>query len=74
MNEKELFISFLKKKRIYRRFFKNCDGPLVGDPNLFISGSFFFDDTEEGLDFWWDIDRKWRTLLKNKRHEAGNIH
>jgi hypothetical protein len=66
MNEKELFISFLKKKRIYRRFLKNCDGPLVGNPDLFIGGSFIFEDTDEGLDFWWDIDRKWRTLLKKE--------
>jgi len=74
MNEKELLISFLKKKRIYRRFLKNCDGPLAVDPNLFISGSFIFDETEEGLDFWVDIDHKWCTLLKKKQNEVGNIH
>lgn len=74
MNEKELFISFLKNKRIYRRFLKNCDGTLVGDPNLFISGSFIFYNTKEGLDFWVDIDRKWCTLLKKKQNEVGNIY
>ena len=66
MNEKELLISFLKKKRIYRRFLKNCDGLLAFDPNLFISGSFIFDETAEGFYFWADIDRKWRTLLKKE--------
>ena len=78
MNEKELFISFLKKNRIYRRFLKNCDGPISKfwySPKIFISGSFIFHETEEGHDYWVNIDMKWRAYLKKKQDEKkGNIH
>ena len=78
MNEKELFISFLKKNRIYRRFFKNCDiqiDKLCIAPILFVTGAFVFYETKEGHDYWANIDMKWRAYLKKKKDEKkGNIH
>ena len=78
MNKKELFISFLKINRIYRRFLKNCDIPidkLCIAPILFVNGAFVFYETEEGHDYWANIDMKWRAYLKKKKDEKkGNIH
>lgn len=78
MNEKELFISFLKKNRIYRRFLKNCDGPINKfciDPILFVTGAFVFYETKEGHYYWANINRKWLAYLKKKQDEKkGNIH
>ena len=66
---KEL-IAFLKKHRVLTKFKKNlkkhghyisleyfCS---VADPEVYIGGGFSWDNTEEGLDFWSDLDDKWR--------------
>ena len=78
MNEKKLFISFLKRNRIYRRFLKNCDIPidkLCIAPILFVTGAFVFYETEEGHDYWANINMKWLAYLKKKQDEKkGNIH
>jgi len=66
---KEL-IAFLKKHRVLTKFKKNfkkhghiadleyfCS---IVDTDSHISGAFGWDDTEEGLDFWDDLNIKWK--------------
>ena len=35
--------------------------------------SFSWDETPEGFWFWEDLDEKWHTSLKMRRHEFNNI-
>lgn len=35
----------------------------IVDPEHWVSGSFTFYDTEEGHDFWMEIEKKWNIVL-----------
>jgi len=55
---------FLREKKVYQKFIKysimkNSMGvgeiELLTNENLRISASFWFDETKEGLDFWYNL-------------------
>jgi hypothetical protein len=72
------FINFLKNKNIYEKFINNllsfnnqqkkenwkqCKFCKDVDKFFYILSSFYWHETEEGSDFWEDINNKWRKLI-----------
>ena len=68
MNNVDLFISFLKKNRIYRKFIKNVGSTNWKGDELLIN-SFGWSDSEEVSMFWAKVYAKWCTY----RCEHDNI-
>ncbi len=79
IEDKELLNKFLKKHRIYRKFYRNIrkkneflrctNQPLVNifvkfDSEDFIYGAFAWYLTTEGFDFWNNIAKLWNKYLK----------
>lgn len=76
----ERFIKFLKDEMVYQRFrynrlsaekFKVRECMLFKNlfHDEFVSGSFVWDKTSEGHEFWSDIDDKWVLTLKVEGYE-----
>lgn len=70
-NKLEKFLSFLKENKVYYRFLKiiNFDTKYIIKalnefPFSIISNAFTWSNTEEGHDFWHDLDNKWIILYK----------
>ena len=65
-----LFVSFLKDNNIYDSYEKNAHNVVdYHMPNLAFTGAFVFYVTEEGPDFWHEINNKWfkhYTQFKNE--------
>lgn len=67
----EKFFSFLKENKVYYRFLKivNFDTKYIIEalnefPLCIISNAFTWESTEEGHDFWHDLDNKWIIFYK----------
>lgn len=72
---KERFIQFLKDNKIYNRFcgyyaanrIKPLDYYLDNtNPKYFILNSFSWSKTDEGEEFWTDLDYKWVQSIADK--------
>lgn len=86
MNAKRLFIEFLNDRAIVDPFIHNMikDGSYnaVSDlfdqesPESYVDAAFIWkDETPEGEDFWYDLDTKWRRVLKqHERPFDPNVH
>lgn len=65
MEKKEIKLSeFLKEKGAYERFVKNFDKEFYNatDNHIEIANCFTWDNTNEGYDYWNDLDDKWGAL------------
>ena len=69
---KEKFINFLKKKRLYKRFMKNMEPEIIeevisrteyankkGINSTPIQAAFLWGKTEEGTEFWGQVNSDW---------------
>lgn len=75
---KKLFIEFLKVKGMYKLYvnnmyklyvnnWKNVIGSVlkpIKKPRHYVSFAFSWSHTEEGYDFWKDLDTQWLEILK----------
>jgi len=71
--QKEMFIYFLKKKRVYKKFLKNMNSDanlhkedfatieelVKGGNNIRFSSAFIFSRTEQGSDYWNKLESEW---------------
>lgn len=80
MNYVRLFLEFLAKNRCLGRYYYNFETHikskygsisswrisllLSGDPKNYILGAFLFSETEEGEDYWLDLNYNWYEYLK----------
>ncbi len=77
----EEFIEFLKKKKAYRQFKDRID-PFFGNLDTVLkknmawtgltSDCFLWSDTEEGFQFWSDIDEQWISFCHGRTDIDGN--
>jgi len=73
----QLFYRFLKQNHIYHLFLYNVKNRVyvrwcydiktisTYRPYCFVDDAFRWSDTNEGYDFWYNINAKWRDILKN---------
>jgi len=59
---------FLKLFNVYDAYILNTKKSIYNttDKTLYISGAFTWSSTEQGNDFWFKLDRKWKLFLENK--------
>jgi MinD-like ATPase involved in chromosome partitioning or flagellar assembly len=72
LDEVALFIDFLQKNGITGKFKKNYEETktlLFFNPMCFFARSFSWEKTEDGYDFWNEIDKEWRIVLEKFRQE-----
>lgn len=69
--EIKLFIDFLKEEKILFNFCRKLDYWIdmkqylcKVEPFQFVGGGFFWDSTEEGWEFWNEIQTKWMLKLE----------
>lgn len=76
--KKQEFIHFLKENNAYEKYIHNfnnqkgritkgcvflSDSDNITKGKSFVTGAFFWDQTKEGYSFWFDINKKWRSIL-----------
>jgi len=69
MSDYEKFIKFLKREKVYKKFFVNLFVPECFVRQLkpcFYFHVFLWDDSPEGLEFWSDLNKKWIDFLNKK--------
>lgn len=76
MNTKRLFYNWLQKENClkqfkyntkhYNQFRSNVFSLYEENPDLFISLSFRWDETDEGYTYWLDKDDAWIAFLEDK--------
>lgn len=58
---------FLKLYNVYDKYMSYINKSMYSkDEKSYISGAFTWYCTEQGNDFWFELDRKWRLFLENK--------
>lgn len=77
MTYTQLFIIFLKQNNIYHLFVYNMKNRVnirwcydiktmsIYSPYCFVDDAFKWVNTNEGYNFWHNINTKWRNILKN---------
>jgi len=72
-NLKEEFDKFLKKHRIYRKYYRNSDFTVSwivnnvikwNEEDRLISSTFVWESSPEGYDFWSHISDLWKKYYK----------
>ena len=73
---KERFIKFLKNKRLYSKFVRNFEERstwtiirfekfvTTRKPSEYVIKAFYWDETPQGHQFWWDVETEWLKEIK----------
>ena len=65
---KKIFISFLKEHRAYSAYMRNSEKSRISifevvEPFKYLCGAFVWEDTKEGFNYWFALDKEWRREL-----------
>jgi len=73
---KHIFFQWLKDKGIYEMFRDNYideKNPLkkpISEPEHYVGGSFWWNETPEKNDFWYEVHQQWLNHLGNLRLQS----
>lgn len=89
INGKEILNSFLKERKLktkYYNYVKQYKNNYINNKkskrklnpkitlNTYISQAFFFDETNEGYEFWFNINNEWVAYYQNKYLSIKNLY